>query len=46
MDAKIDLNEYAEFVDSVTSKESKQYSDFTSKLVLQDHMEDNATFQC
>ena len=44
MDAKIDLNEYAEFVDSVTSKESKQYSDFTSKLASLEagpHMEDN-----
>lgn len=32
MDANVNLNDYAEFVDSVTSKESKQYSDFASRL--------------
>ena len=32
MDANVDLNEYAEFVDSVTSKESKQYSDFAKNI--------------
>jgi len=32
MDANVNLNDYAEFVDSVTSKESKQYSDFVNRL--------------
>lgn len=32
MDANVNLNDYAEFVDSVTSKESKQFSDFSKRI--------------
>ena len=32
MDANVNLKEYAEFVDSVTSNESKQYSDFVQRV--------------